>query len=100
MVEQSKQEGEKPRSEPEVIARGDERSRSERVHAFSGTERIYFTKPSPLGFILVVLTTAILSAAMLVLLFTTFLFLAPVVVLFVAGLIIAGFLRGYFQRTR
>jgi hypothetical protein len=90
---------EKPRSEPEIIARDDEGTRSERMHAFSGTGRIYFVKPSPLGFILVVLTTAILSAAMLVLLFGAFLFLAPIVVLFVAGMIIAGFLRGYFQHT-
>lgn len=64
-----------------------------------GTERTYTAQPSPLGFILMALVTAILLAVMLVLLFGAFLILTPIVVLFVAAVIIAGLLRGYFQRA-
>lgn len=103
MGERWDEKGEEPRSEPEIIAPGDVRSRSERVRVFvdrDGTERIYIAQPSPLGFILVVLVTAILLAVMLLLLFSAFLILTPIVVFFVAAGIIAGLVRGYFQRRR
>ena len=64
-----------------------------------GTERVYIAKPGPLGIILVTLVTGILSAVMLILLLGAFLIWIPVVVLLVAAAVIAGLLRGYFQRA-
>jgi hypothetical protein len=97
------EKGEKPRSEPEIIAPSDATSRTARVRVSvdrRGTERIYIAQPGPLGFILVVLVTAILLAVMFVLLFGAFLILTPIVLFFAAGLIVAGLVRGYFQRGR
>ena len=99
-------QGEKPRSEPEIIppdraerrtARGTPRTRVF-INAH-GTERVYATKLGPLGIILAVLTTGILSAVMLILLFATFLIWVPLVIFFIAGAIISGLLRTYFRRA-
>jgi hypothetical protein len=64
-----------------------------------GTEYFYVARLRPLGVILVVLTTGILLAVMLILLLGAFLIWIPVVVLLVTAAIIAGLLRGYFERT-
>jgi len=61
------------------------------------TERVYIGKPSPLGLILVVLITGLLSAAILVLLLGAFLFVLPVAVLFITAVIVVGLLRVYFR---
>ena len=60
------------------------------------TERVYIGKPSPLGLILVVLITGLLSAAILVLLLGAFLFVLPIVALFITAVVVAGLLRVYF----
>lgn len=97
-------QGEKAHSEPEIIppdraerrtARGTPRTRVF-INAH-GTERVYVTKLGPLGIILAVLTTGILSA--LILLFATFLIWVPLVIFFTAGAIISGLLRTYFRRA-
>jgi hypothetical protein len=54
-----------------------------------GTERVYIARPGPLGLILVILVTAILSAVLLVLLSAVFLIAMPVVVLLVTAVLIA-----------
>jgi hypothetical protein len=63
------------------------------------TERVYIAKPGPLGTILVILITSLLSAAMLVLLLGAVLIWLPAVILFVAAAIVVGLLRIYFQRA-
>jgi hypothetical protein len=55
-------------------------------------------KISPLGTILMVLIVGFLSALMLVLLLGALLIWLPVVVLIVTAALVAGLLRGYFQR--
>ena len=95
-----KPQGEEPRSEPEVIPPGHAEQDTPRMRVFvdtHSTERVHIGKPSPLGIILVILITGLLSAAMLVLLLGAFLFLLPLVVLFVTAAFVAGLLRIYFR---
>ena len=99
-------QSEKPRSDPEIIPKdhADRRTAqgTPRTRLFidaHGTERIYVTKLGPLGVILAVLTTGILSAVMLILLFATFLIWVPLVIFFIVGAIISGLLRTYFRRA-
>jgi hypothetical protein len=105
MDKRPKPQGEKPRSEPEIIPpehAGRTAQGTPRMRVFvdtRGTERVYIAKPGPLGIILVILITGILSAVMLILLLGAFLIWLPVVVLLVAAAIIAGLLRRYFQRA-
>jgi hypothetical protein len=94
------QQGEEPRSEPEIIPPSHAERDTPRVRVFvgtHGTERVYVGKASPLGIILVALITGLLTAAILVLLLGAFLFLLPLAVLFVTGLVVAGLVRFYFQ---
>ena len=63
------------------------------------TERVYIAKPGPLGTVLVILITSLLSAAILVLLLGALLMVLPAVILFVAAVIVFGQLRVYFQRA-
>lgn len=88
-------QGEKPRSEPEIIPP----DHAERRTA-QGTPRarIYVARLGPLGVILAVLTTAILSVVLLILLFAAFLIWLPLVIFFIAGAVIFGFLR-YLRRA-
>ena len=100
MSKPPKPQGEEPRSEPEVIPPGHAERDTPRMRVFvdtHSTERVHIGKPSPLGIILVILITGLLSAAMLVLLLGAFLFLLPLVVLFVTAAIVAGLLRIYFR---
>jgi hypothetical protein len=84
-------QGEKARSEPEIIPPG---------HAERGTPRmhVHIGKPSPLGIILVVLITGLLSAAMLILFFGVLVVFVPLVVLFVTAVFFVGLLRFYFRQ--
>ena len=86
-------QGEKPRSEPEIIPPG----RADR--GATSRQRVYVARIGPLGVFLAILLTGILAAAMLVLLFATFLIWVPVVIFFIVGAIIAGFLRAYSRRA-
>lgn len=93
-------QGERPRSEPEIIP--PEQAGTRRTNAFAeahGTERVYVARLGPIGIILVVLITAILSATALVLLLGALLIWLPLLVLFIAGAVIAAILRGYFTRA-
>jgi hypothetical protein len=98
-------QGEKLRSEPEIIPpdQADPRTArgTPRMRVFidaHDTERIYVAKIRPIGTFLAVLATGILSAVMLILLFATFLIWVPLVVFFIVGAIIAGLLRTYHRR--
>ena len=96
-------QGDKPRSEPEIIppdrtARG--AHRREGFTGAHGSARIHVVRLGPLGTILVVLITAILAAVMLALLLGVLLVWLPLLVLFIAGAIIVAILKTYFGRTR
>ena len=90
-------QAEEPRSEPEIIP-PDDAHVTRRMRIDTGTGRIYVAKISPLGTILMVLIVGFLSALMLVLLLGALLVWLPVVVLIVTAALVAGLLRGYFQR--
>jgi hypothetical protein len=97
-------QGDKPRSEPEIIPpdRAGRRTAQQRARVFidaHGAKRVYVAKLGPLGIILAVLTTGILAAVMLILLFATFLIWVPLVILFIVGAIIAGLLQTHFRRA-
>jgi hypothetical protein len=92
-------QGDKPRSEPEIIPpdRGSRRTQRERIFVSShGPEQIYVARVGPVGAILTVLIVAILLAVMLALLMGALLIWLPLVVLFVAGVIIVGIVRTFF----
>jgi hypothetical protein len=92
---------ETPRSEPEIIPpdRDPRDPRRERVFVDErGTERVYFATIGPLGAILVVLVTAILSAVLLALLLGALVIWLPLVILFAVAAIIVTVLRGDFWR--
>jgi hypothetical protein len=59
---------------------------------------VHIGKPSPLGIILVVLITGLLSAAMLILFFGVLVVFVPLVVLFVTAVFFVGLLRFYFRQ--
>ena len=95
-------QGEEPRSEPEVIPRGQTERDTPRMRVFvdtHSTERVYIGKPSSLGAILLTLVVGLLSAVLMVLLFGALLVALPAVVLLVTAAIVAGLLRAYFQRA-
>jgi hypothetical protein len=90
-------QAQEPRSEAEIIP-PDDAHVTRRIRIDTNTGRIYVAKLSPLGTILVVLIVGLLSALMLVLLLGALLVWLPVVVLIVTAALVAGLLRGYFQR--
>jgi hypothetical protein len=90
-------QGEEPRSEPEIIP-PDDAHVTRRMRIDTNIGRIYVAKISPFGTILIVLIVGFLSALMLVLLLGALLVWLPVVVLIVTAALVAGLLRGYFQR--
>ena len=83
--------------EPEIIPPGQDTPRMRVSVGTRSTERVYIGKPPPLGIVLVVLITGLLSAAMLILLLGAFLVALPMVILFVTTAIIVGILRIYFH---
>ena len=89
-------QAEEPRSEPEIIPPDDAVMRRMRIDTATG--RIYVAKVGPLGVILMVLIVGLVSALMLVLLLGALLFWLPIIVLLVTAALVAGLLRGYFQR--
>ncbi len=98
-------QGEKPRSEPEIIPpdRAEGTRGRPRAHIFTntrGTERVYITRIGPLGIILGILTAGVLTAVIIALLLGTLLIWLPLVMLFVAVAVISGLLRTYFKRER
>jgi uncharacterized membrane protein len=96
-------QGDKPRSEPEIIPPGDAARDFHRTRVFVEThdaERIYATRLGPFGFILVVLITGLLLAVLIALLLATLLIWLPLLVLFVAGTIAVKVLRTYFTKAQ
>ena len=85
--------------EPEIIPPGQDTPGMRAFVDTRSTERVYIAKPGPLGTILVILITSLLSAAMLVLLLGASLMVLPAAILFVAAVIVVGLLRVYFQRA-
>ena len=101
MVDQRpKPQGEKPRSEPEIILPGEalKSSRMRTFGHFHDAQRIYIAKIGPFGIILVVLTIGILFVITLMLLWGAFLIFIPVAGLLVTAAFVSGVLRSYFQR--
>lgn len=89
-------------SEPEIIPPDHAGRDTRRKRVFvdgRGTERVYIARLHPLGFILVVLIAAILSAVMIALLLGALLIWLPLLVFFVACGIIVAVLRAYFTRA-
>ncbi len=94
-------QAEEPRSEPEIIPPARARKAGARrvfVDAH-GHERIYVAHIGPVGFVLAVLITALLSALVLALLLGALVIWLPLLVVFVAGAIIVAVLREVFSRT-
>ncbi len=97
-------QGEKPRSEPEIIPpnrAGPTRSKP-RARVFTdtrGTERVYVARIGPLAIILGILTAGVLAAVMVALLLGALLIWVPLFILFVAVFVISGLLRSYFLRA-
>jgi hypothetical protein len=85
--------------EPEIIPPEQDTPRMRTFVNTRSTERVYIAKPGPLGTILVILITSLVSAAMLVVLLGALLMVLPAVILFVAAVIAVGLLRVYFQRA-
>jgi hypothetical protein len=85
--------------EPEIIPPGQDAPRIFVDKRSTERVRVYIAKPGLLGAILVVLIVGLLSAAMLVLLLGALLAVLPALILFVAGVIVVGLLRIYFQRA-
>jgi uncharacterized membrane protein len=94
-------QGNKPRFEPEIIP-PDRAARNKQWSDIDahGAQRVYVMRLGPLGVILVLVITAVLSAAMLALLLgALFLFWLPLLALIVAGVMVTMVLRTYFGRT-
>jgi hypothetical protein len=85
--------------EPEIIPPEQDAPRMRVFVDKRSTERVYIAKPGPLGIILVILITSLLSAAMLVLLLGALLTVLPALILFVAAVMVVGLLRVYFRRV-
>ena len=84
-------QGNKPRSEPEIIPPDDTSRDKRHEQAFAyvhGAQHVYVAKVDPFGFILVALTTAILLTVLLAVLLATLFIWLPLLVLFVGGVII------------
>jgi len=95
-------QADEPRSEPEIIPPDRAGRDTHRARVFvdaRGTERVYVARLHPLGFILVVLISAVLAAVMIALLLGALLIWLPLLVFFVAGVIIVTVLRAYFARA-
>ena len=92
------QQGEEPRSEPEIIPLGHAKRGPTRM-GDAHVGRIFIAKFGPLGTILLTLVVGLLSAVLMILLFGALLVALPVVVLLVTAAIVAGILRVYFQRS-
>lgn len=96
-------QGDKPRSEPEIIPPDRNARGTHRTQGFNdahGSARVHVVRLGPLGSILVVLITAILAAVVLALLLGALLIWLPLLVLFIAGAIIVAILRTYFSGSR
>ena len=93
------QQGEEPRSEPEIIPPGHAKRGPTRIgdSIDAHVGRVYIAKFGPFGTILLTLVVGLLSAVLMVLLFGALLVALPVVVLIVTAAIVAGLLRFYFH---
>jgi hypothetical protein len=94
-----------PRSEPEIIppGRDDGRPQASWSRVFideHGTHRIYFREVGPLGMVVGSLVVAGIAATMLLVMLGLLLIWIPLIGLIAASLLIAGWLRGYFARSR
>lgn len=99
----SKDEYEKPRSEPEIIppdrGRDDELRRAPRVWSDGlGYHRVYVGRIGPLGIFLIALAGSAVAILLLLFVVGAFLIWIPVVGLIVAALILSSMLRSLFQR--
>jgi hypothetical protein len=92
------QQGEEPRSEPEIIPPGHAKRGPTRM-GDAHVGRIFIAKFGPFGTILLTLVVGLLSAVLMVLLFGALLVALPAAVLIVTAAIVAGILRVYFQRS-
>lgn len=95
--------GEKPRSEPEIIPPSEQTGRpgrdEPRVRVYVGThgaERVYVAKPGPFGTVLMFIIAAVLAAALFFILSAAFFFLLPIAIALIAVGVIIGLVRAFF----
>jgi hypothetical protein len=82
-----------PRSEPEIIPPERTGARPQWDVGGEGVQRIYVARLGPLGFMLLALTVAILTAVVVVILLGAFLIAMPLVFLLLVIALVAGILR-------
>lgn len=100
--ERSPPQGERPRSEPEIIPPG-EPLRRPRDDVFGDTiftQRIFVTRLGPFGLIMLALAIGIVAIVLIILLVGAVLFWIPIVALMVAAAVFSGTLRSWFRRGR
>ena len=100
--ERSSPQGERPRSEPEIIPPGTPLRRP-RDDPFSDTffaQRIYVAPLGPLGLIALVLAIGVIAVVLLALVVGAVLFWLPIVALIVAAAIVGSRLRSRFRWWR
>jgi hypothetical protein len=99
---------ERPRSEPEIIPPGRDRSHAGRGDGYvwistggqGGTHRIYVARPGPFSIIVALLLAGLVLAAIVLLVLGFALFLIPAVVFVIAALLVAGYARHYWARLK
>ncbi|HVN63060.1 MAG TPA: hypothetical protein VMT58_00370 [Candidatus Binataceae bacterium] len=101
----SKDDDEKPRSEPEIIppdrVHDHEMRRAARLwNEGVSYQRIYVGRIGPLGIFLMALAGSAIAILLLLFVIGAFLIWIPIVGLIVAVLIFSGLLRSLFQRPR
>ena len=99
----SKDEYEKPRSEPEIIppdrTRDEELRRATRVWSDgAGYHRVYVGRVGPLGILLIALAASAIAILLFLFVVGAFLIWIPIVGLIVAALILSSLLRSLFSR--
>ena len=100
--ERSSSQGERPRSEPEIIPPGAplRRPRDDPFSDTIFTQRIYVAPLGPLGLIGLVLAIGVIAVVLIALVVGAVLFWLPIVALIVAAAIVGSRLRSRFRWWR
>jgi hypothetical protein len=100
--ERSSPQGDRPRSEPEIIPPGAplRRPRNDPFGDTIFTQRVYVAPLGPLGLIGLVLAVGVIAVVLLALVLGALLFWLPIVALIVAAAIVASRLRSRFRWWR
>jgi hypothetical protein len=98
MDQQPQRRVERPRIEPEIIPPGESPARADRIFGGRSTHRIYVAGLGPVGFFMLVLTTALIGALVLLLVAGALVVLLPVAGLLLAVALVTSSLRGSSRR--